>query len=223
MPRDPIKKRLLAMYDALLHAYGQQHWWPGDSPFEMMVGAVLTQNTSWTNVEKAIANLKRRNCLTAYRMLRLGSRRLAVLIRSSGYYNVKAKRLAHLAGFLVRHYGGSPARMLRSDPDELRRKLLSVHGIGPETADAIMLYATGYPIFVVDAYTRRIFGRHGLVAHNDSYHDVQRLFQENLPRDAPLFNEYHALIVRLGKTHCSKRNPRCSGCPLQRFPHDACE
>jgi endonuclease-3 related protein len=219
MPRDSIRKQLIAMYQALFRAYGPQRWWPGDSPFEVMVGAVLTQNTAWVNVEKAIVNLKREDCLTAHHLLRLGPRRLAALIKPSGYYNVKAKRLAHLAGFLVDNYGGSTTRMLRSDTDELRKELLSVHGIGPETADSIMLYAAGHPVFVVDAYTRRIFGRHGLVDGIDCYQDIQRMFHENLPCDSRLFNEYHALIVRLGKEHCRKTVPRCSECPLESFRH----
>jgi len=209
----------MAMYQALLRAYGPQRWWPGDSPFEMMVGAVLTQNTAWANVEKAIANLKRDGPLTVGRLRRLAPRRIAALIRPSGYYTIKAKRLAHLTEFLAGRYGGSPVRLRRADPDDLRKELLSVHGIGPETADSIMLYAVGHPAFVVDAYTRRIFGRHRLVARDHGYHDVQRLFLENLPRDARLYNEYHALIVRLGKEHCRKSSPRCGGCPFETFPH----
>jgi len=213
----------MAMYQALFNAYGPQRWWPGESPVEMMVGAVLTQNTAWINVEKAIANLKHEGPLTVARLRRLTPRKLAALIRPSGYYNVKARRLAHLMDFLAGRYRGSPARMLREHPDELRRGLLSVNGIGPETADAIMLYAVGHPIFVVDAYTRRIFGRHGLVTGDDGYHDIQRMFHENLPGDARLFNEYHALIVRLAKEQCKKKAPRCSGCPLESFPHNARE
>ena len=215
-----IRTQLMAIYRALFRAYGPQGWWPGDSPFEMMVGAVLTQNTAWGNVEKAIANLKREGPLTTLRLRRLAPRELAVLIRPSGYFNIKAKRLANLMKFLAGRYGGSPARMLRERPDALRAGLLSVNGIGPETADSIMLYAAGHPVFVVDAYTRRIFGRHGLVSGDDGYHDVQRLFLENLPRDAGLFNEYHALIVWLGRERCRKTAPRCSGCPLEHFPHD---
>ena len=214
-----MRKQLLAMYDALFSAYGPQQWWPGDTPFEVMVGAVLTQNTAWLNVEKAIANLKRAGCLTAGRMHQLPRRKLASLIRPSGYYRVKALRLAHLVAFLAERYRGSVARMARTAPDALRRELIALHGIGPETADSILLYAVGQPVFVVDAYTRRIFGRHGLIAPKDGYHDVQRLFMENLPSDPVLFNEYHALIVRLGKERCRKTDPRCSGCPLEQFSH----
>jgi endonuclease III related protein len=211
------KKRLMTIYRALFKAYGPQEWWPGDSPFEVMVGAILTQNTAWGNVEKAIANLKSGGRLTVVRLRGLSRRKLATLIRPSGYYTVKARRLSHLMAFLTGCYGGSLARMFRDEPGELRRGLLSVNGIGPETADAIMLYAAGHPVFVVDAYTRRIFSRHGMVRRDDSYHAVQQLFMDSLPRDAKLFNEYHALLVRLGKTHCAKTTPRCSGCPLEPF------
>jgi len=223
MPSDIIRKQLMAMYHALFSTYGPQRWWPGESPFEMMVGAVLTQNTAWGNVEKAIANLKREGPLTVARLRRLAPRKLASLIRPSGYYNVKAKRLVHLTDFLAARYGGSPARMLHEHPAKLRKGLLSVNGIGPETADAIMLYAAGHPVFVVDAYTSRIFGRHGLLTGEEGYHDIQRMFLENLPGDSRLFNEYHALIVRLAKEQCRKSLPRCSGCPLEPFPHDARE
>jgi endonuclease III related protein len=214
------RKQLVAVYRALFKAYGPQRWWPGDSPFEVMVGAVLTQNTAWSNVEKAIANLKQAGLMTVGRFREAPVRTLATLIRPSGYYNIKAKRLGHLMAFLAGRYGGSLARMFREDPGELRKGLLSVNGIGPETADAIMLYAAGHPVFVVDAYTKRIFSRHGLVPRNAGYHEVQQLFLENLPRDARLFNEYHALIVRLGKEHCRKTRPRCNGCPLEPFLPD---
>ena len=223
MPSNSIRKQLMAMYQALFSAYGQQHWWPGDSPVEMMIGAVLTQNTAWVNVNKAIVNLKREGPLTVVRLRKLAPRKLAALIRPSGYYNVKARRLANLMECRGGRYDGSPARMLLEDPDELRRGLQSVNGVGPETADAIMLYAAGHPTFVVDAYTKRIFARHGLVTGDDGYHDIQRLFHENLSRDVRLFNEYHALIVRLAKERCRKRESRCSGCPLEQFPHVACE
>jgi len=217
MKADRTRKQLMAIFRALFKKYGPQQWWPGDSPFEVMVGAVLTQNTAWGNVEKAITNLKSEGSLTVVRLRGLGRRKLAALIRPSGYYTVKAKRLSHLMAFLTERYGGSLARMFRDDPGELRKGLLSVNGIGPETADAIMLYAAGHPVFVVDAYTRRIFSRHGMVSGDDGYHVVQQLFMDNLPRDTSLFNEYHALLVRLGKMHCTKTAPRCSGCPLEPF------
>lgn len=213
--------RLMAIYRALFAAYGPQGWWPGDSPLEVMIGAVLTQGTAWTNVEKAIANLKRAGPLAYRRLRRLPSRRLAALVRPSGYHRVKAQRLRNLLGFLGARYGGSPARMARDGRSRLREGLLSVNGIGPETADAIMLYAAGHPVFVVDAYTKRMLGRHGFIGPAVGYDEVQRLFHDGLPRNARLFNEYHALIVRVGKERCRKSTPRCTGCPLERFPHRA--
>lgn len=210
-------RQLMTMYRALFKAYGPQRWWPGDTLFEVMVGAVLTQNTAWVNVEKAIRNLKRERLLSPARLRDVAPRRLALLIRPSGYFNIKAKRLAHLMAFLAVRYGGSLARMLRDDPGELRKGLLLVNGIGPETADSIMLYAAGRPVFVVDAYTKRIFSRHGLVSGGARYDDVQQLFMGSLPADAGLFNEYHALLVMAGKMHCKKSAPRCSGCPLEPF------
>lgn len=212
-----IAERLTAIYKALYKAYGPQHWWPGETPFEVMVGAVLTQNTAWANVEKALTNLKRHGLLTPSRLSAVTLKRLAPLIRPSGYFNVKAKRLKHLVSFITREYGGSLRRLFAEGPAELRRKLLDVHGIGPETADSILLYAAKRPFFVVDAYTRRVFGRHGLVAENAGYHDVQGLAMDNLPRSEPLFNEYHALIVKVAKERCKRRRPLCTGCPLEGF------
>jgi endonuclease-3 related protein len=205
------------MYRALYKAYGPQHWWPGDTPFEVMVGAVLTQNTAWINVEQAIKNLKRERLLSLARLRKVAPRRLAGLIQPSGYYNVKADRLINLMTFLHDRYGCRLTGMLRDDPSELRKGLLMVNGIGPETADSIMLYAAGMPTFVVDAYTKRIFSRHGLVSERAGYDDVQQLFIGNLPRDTGLFNEYHALLVNVGKTHCKKGAPRCATCPLESF------
>ena len=217
MPVSKTRKQLMAMYRALFRAYGPQHWWPGDTPFEVVVGAILTQNTAWINVEQAIKNLKRERLLSPARLRKVALRRLALLIRPSGYFNIKANRLANLMDFLAGRYRGSLARMLRDDPGELRKGLLMVNGIGPETADSIMLYAAGSPVFVVDAYTKRIFTRHGLVSERAGYDDVQQLFMGTLPGDAGLFNEYHALLVRVGKLHCKKRAPQCTGCPLEPF------
>ena len=217
MPVSKTRKQLMAMYRALFKAYGPQHWWPGESPFEVIVGAVLTQNTAWINVEKAISNLKRERLLSPARLRHVAPRRLAQLIRPSGYFNIKADRLAHLMAFLTGRYGGNLARMLRDDPGELRKGLLLVNGIGPETADSIILYAAGKPVFVVDAYTKRIFSRHGLVTEGARYDDVQQLFMGSLPGDAGLFNEYHALLVMVGKRHCKKSAPLCTGCPLGPF------
>jgi endonuclease-3 related protein len=210
-----IAKRLTAIFRALLKAYGPQHWWPGDTAFEVMVGAVLTQNAAWSNVEKAIANIRDRGLLAPSRLAAVPRRRLAALIRPSGYFNVKAQRLHNLVAFLMDHHQGSVKRMFRRDPVVLRQELLAVNGIGPETADSILLYAGNKPLFVVDAYTKRVFSRHGIVSSDASYDQVQRLFMGGLPRDARLYNEYHALIVRLGKERCKKSRPRCEGCPLE--------
>ncbi len=217
MPGNSVRRKLMAVYRALRHAYGPQHWWPGDTPFEVMVGAVLTQNTAWVNVEKAIANLKRERVLTPARLFRLPPRKLASLIRPSGYYNVKAGRLRRLLEFILSHNAGSLKKMFAAEPSLLRRNLLGVHGIGPETADAILLYAGGKPFFVIDAYTRRIFSRHGFIGPDADYDETQRLFTNNLSRSVRLYNEYHALIVRVGKEHCKKKKPLCLECPLKRF------
>lgn len=215
MKKASPRHKLAGIYRALLKAYGPQGWWPGNTPFEVMVGAVLTQNTSWSNVEKAISNLKRARAMSAVSFRRLGPGELAGFIRPSGYYHIKTKRLANLMRFLDEQYGGSLARMLRDDTEKLREGLLSVNGIGPETADSIMLYAGGHPVFVVDAYTKRVLSRHGLLSGSEGYNEVQDLFVENLPREAQIFNEYHALLVLVGKRHCGKSKPRCEGCPLK--------
>jgi endonuclease-3 related protein len=215
MSHKEMRKQLKAIYRVLYRAYGPQHWWPGDTPFEVMVGAVLTQNTAWGNVEKAIANLKRERILTPSRMLNMDPKKLALLIRPSGYFNIKTKRLRHLLLFIHSRYSGSLKRMFAADPALLRQQLLEVNGIGPETADSILLYAGEKPFFVVDAYTRRIFNRQGLIAGNADYHTIQALFMNSLPRDVRFYNEYHALIVRIGKEHCKKAKPRCSCCPLR--------
>lgn len=214
---DTITKRLQAIYTTLFKVFGPQQWWPGDTDFEVMVGAVLTQNTAWSNVEKAIANLKRERLLTPRRLRAVPAKRLAALIRPSGYYNVKARRLSHLLAFIDHEYGGSLKRMFRDDAQTLRNKLLAVHGIGPETADSILLYAARKPLFVIDAYTKRIFSRHGLLAEHADYDAAQLLFMKRLPPDVQLYNEYHALIVRVGKEYCKKSVPRCSLCPLRVF------
>ena len=208
---------LRSYYDALFAAHGPQHWWPGRSAFEVIVGAILTQNTSWTNVEPAIRNLRRERLLTPRAMESVSRVRLARLIRSCGYFRQKAKKLKCFVHFLRAEYGGSLARMFRTPTAALREALLSVNGIGPETADSILLYAGEHPVFVVDAYTRRLLERHELATPGQSYEEIRGLFEGNLAGDAPLYNEFHALIVRTGKEHCRTRNPRCSECPLQRF------
>ena len=208
---------LRAYYDALFAAHGPQHWWPGRSAFEVIVGTILTQNTSWNNVEPAIRKLRREKLLTPRAMETVSLARLARLIRSSGYFRQKAKKLKCFVRFLRSEYGGSLTRMFRTPTDVLRGKLLCVHGIGPETADSILLYAGEHPVFVVDAYTRRLLERHELAKPTQSYEEIQRLFEGSLPGDAPLYNEFHALIVRTGKEHCLTRNPRCGECPLRSF------
>lgn len=217
IPGQLIRKKLLDIYQVLYRTYGPQRWWPGDTAFEMMVGALLTQNTAWVNVEKAIANLKRERLLTVSRLHSVPASKLASLIRPSGYFNIKTKRLKHLLAFIRSRYAGSLKKMFADDPETLRRKLLGVNGIGPETADAILLYAGEKPFFVVDAYTKRVFSRHGFIPGNAEYHAVQKLFTGNLPRDTRMFNEYHALIVRIGKKYCKKGSPLCSECPLESF------
>jgi len=210
-------------YDALLRAYGRQHWWPGRSRFEVIVGAILTQNTSWSNVERAIAELHRENLLTPDALERVPLDRLSRLIRSSGYFRQKARKLKAFVHFLREEYGGPLDKLFSTPTAELREKLLGVHGIGPETADSILLYAGNHPVFVVDAYTRRILERHKLAHVRLSYEEIRQLFEKNLPRSAPLFNEYHALIVHTGKEFCHKRNPDCEHCALRRFLPSAAE
>lgn len=217
MPDKRVGVKLRAMYRALFKAYGPQEWWPGDSPFEVIVGAVLTQNTAWVNVEKAIANLKHERLLTPLRLSDVPPRKLASLIRPSGYYRVKAKRLKHVLAFILTEHSGSLPKMFAADAESLRSKLLAINGVGPETADSILLYAGEKPCFVVDSYTKRIFSRHGLIAPDAVYHTIQRLFTDNLPKKARLYNEYHALIVRVGKEHCKKTKPLCTECPLKSF------
>ncbi|MGB8647486.1 MAG: endonuclease III domain-containing protein [Anaerolineae bacterium] len=209
-----VKAQLDDIYARLYARFGPQHWWPGESRWEVMVGAVLTQNTSWRNVEKAMQNLKHAGKLDPAAMRRTRAATLARLIRPSGYFNLKATKLHALVRFLFKRYEGDPARMVGGDLRAQRAELLAVYGVGPETADSILLYAAEQPVFVVDAYTRRIFARLGLCAETASYDALQALFMRHLPPDAGYFNEYHALIVMLGKDICKKRAPRCAECPL---------
>lgn len=208
------KNKLRAIYDRLFRALGPQSWWPGETPFEVAVGAILTQNTSWGNVEKAIASLKREKRLSAKAMTAMPSRELARLIRPAGYFNIKTKRLKSFLRFLNKEYRGSMERMKHRDTALLRKALLEVNGIGPETADSILLYALERPVFVIDAYTRRILERHGITHSGSTYHELQELFHRNLPPDTQLFNEFHALIVMTGKDFC-RTKPRCGTCPLR--------
>lgn len=210
-----IAKTLRACYDTLHAHFGPSGWWPGDSPFEVAVGAVLTQNTAWTNVEKAIANLKRERLLDPRAILNAPLHDLETALQPSGYFRVKARRLRSFCEYLVNRYNGSMPRMAGVPLEELRPELLQVHGIGPETADDILLYACGKPVFVVDAYTRRIFARHGLISRQIKYEPLRRLFEDHLPADVELFKDYHAQIVHAGKDFC-KTKPDCMNCPLKK-------
>ena len=208
------REDLLKIYK-LLHGYfGDLHWWPADSPFEVMVGAILTQNTAWANVEKAISALKNRNLLSPDALFRIDEGILAEIIRPSGYYHVKAKRLKSFVRFLLEEYSGSIKRMRAETLPVLREKLLSVRGIGPETADSILLYACRKPVFISDAYTQRILRRHGLIPDDTDIPQIRAVFMTQLPHNASLFNRFHALLVYTGKTFCRKI-PRCTPCPLR--------
>ena len=214
-----MTERLLEIYDALLDAFGPQHWWPGDTPFEIALGAILTQNTSWANVEKAIANLRAAGCLEPPRFNALDGAELETLIRPAGYFRLKTKRLRNFMKWLFEDYAGELAALERVDTARLRAELLGISGIGPETADSILLYALNRPVFVVDAYTARVMVRHGLIEPDIDYEQLQALFEYHLEPDVGLFNEYHALLVRVGKDFCKPR-PKCPGCPLESLPHD---
>jgi len=207
--------RKVEIYEALWQHFGPQHWWPGETPFEIAVGAILTQNTAWKNVEKAINNLKRANLLTPQALYELPYAYLIQLIRPAGFFNVKAKRLKHFLHFLFNEYKGNLEKMFAEDTDALREKLLRVPGIGPETADSILLYAGNKPSFVVDAYTRRVLSRHNLILEEADYEEIRNFFMEHLPEDVQLFNEYHALFVALGKNYCRPKKPLCENCPLK--------
>lgn len=209
-------KTLLSLYNRLFRALGPQHWWPGETPLEIAVGAILTQNTAWSNVEKAISNLKSAGCLNFKKLSERSAADLARLIRPAGYFNIKAKRLKTFIRWVDETYG-SLDKMFERPADKLREELLSVNGIGPETADSILLYAGGKPVFVIDAYTKRIFSRHFLMSADDDYAAYQKLMMTRLPSDPRLYNEYHALIVIAGKEFCRKRNPLCTECPLNGF------
>ena len=205
---------LMEYYSAMSDALGPMRWWPARTPFEVIVGTILTQSTAWRNVERAIANLRAARMLTPVAVARVPVSRLATLVRPSGYFRQKAKKLKAFVRFMQDEYGGSLKRMFSVPTGELRQKLLAVHGIGPETADSILLYAGNHPVFVVDAYTHRILRRHGLAGDKSGYEQVRALFENSLSTDARLFNEFHALIVNTGKNWCRKREPRCAECPL---------
>ncbi len=206
----------MKIYQTMLNTLGPQQWWPGETPFEVVIGAILTQNTNWSNVEKAIRNLKAADRLSPSGIYELSTIELAQLIRPSGFFNVKAKRVKTFINWLFSRYEGDLSRMFRQDLQTLRDELLSVKGIGPETADSILLYAGNMPTFVVDAYTHRIFSRHGFISEESTYDEMKAFFEENLPKDVRLFNEYHALLVQIGKRYC-KPKKACEPCPLKDF------
>ncbi len=208
-----IKSTLREIYQRLGKAFGPQHWWPAETPFEVIVGAILTQNTNWGNVEKALNNLKAAKLLSPRGLRDVSQRRLAALIRPAGYFNVKSRRLKNFIKFFFDEYQGDLKVMGREAWPLLRRKLLEVNGIGPETADSILLYAFQKPVFVVDAYARRMLNRHNLIGKDAGYHHIQELFMTHLDNDVRTFNEYHALIVRLGKDYC-RPTPVCEQCVL---------
>lgn len=211
-----IKKILLSYFDTLLHYFGPRHWWPGETPFEVIIGAILTQNTTWKNVEKTITVLEQRGLIDPDKLRAVPEHELAQLIKSSGYFNQKAKKIRHFLEFFETSYHSDTLLMKKQELPALRKQLLAVNGIGPETADSILLYALSKPVFVVDAYTRRIFSRHHLISSTAPYDEIQTFFTTNLDQDLYLYNEYHALIVHTGKDFCRKI-PRCEVCPLREF------
>ena len=204
-------------FEAMFHRFGEQNWWPAKTRLEMMLGAILTQNTTWTNVEKALANMRQHKALDFETLDSTTKEQIAKWIRPAGYFNQKASHIKDMATTIRHRFDGSLNRLFSLDTPALRKELLSWKGVGPETADCIMLYAAKRPVFVVDAYTRRIAMRHGWIGEKATYDEVAMLFTSNLPKDdVALFNEYHALIVQTGKEHC-KTTPQCKGCPLEPF------
>lgn len=204
------------IYKHLIEVFGPQQWWPGETILEIIVGAVLTQNTNWFNVEKAIENLKRANVLTLQALYQCSHHDLSSLIKPAGYFNLKAKRLKNVIHFIMEEYAGDFALMKKENVKSLRKKLLAVNGVGQETADSILLYAFNKQMFVIDAYTRRIFYRHGLTSLEVSYEELQREIIDSIPRSRKIYNEFHALIVKIGKDYC-KPKPKCESCPLNKI------
>ncbi len=213
-PQASLANVIQRFYDRLLSTLGPQGWWPGRTPAEVILGAILTQNTAWGNVEKVLSRLRQRGLLSLRALEKVPQRRLAQLIRPSGYFNQKAKKIEEFLRFWRRQYGRSLTGMFRAPTARLREQLLAINGIGRETADSILLYAGHHPVFVVDAYTRRILERHQLIGSKTTYEEIRRLFESHLPRDPKMYNEYHALLVEVGKNWCKKRGPDCFRCPL---------
>ena len=210
----------MAMYAAMRSRFGHLNWWPGDGALEICVGAILTQNTNWANVEKAIANIKADKAMSVAKLHAKTHLQLARLIKPAGYFNVKARRVKNFIARVHQSAGGDIDKFLACPVGQLRDELLAINGIGPETADSMILYAAGKESFVVDAYTRRILLRHGLITDGCDYHDVKDMFESTLPRDIDLWNDYHAQLVAVGKNFC-RPTARCKGCPLERFTHDS--
>jgi endonuclease-3 related protein len=212
----PSNKRKILDYifRKLYRYYGPQHWWPGEDDFEIIVGAILAQNTNWRNVESAIYNMKNEHCLSLEALKDRDEELIKKMIRPVGFFNIKSERLKRFIDYMVERFGGDIALMKKKDTKYLREEMLKIKGIGPETCDSILLYALEKPVFVVDAYTRRIFSRHNIVSERDKYDNIRLMFERNLKKDAGLFNEYHALIVKLAKDKCKKKNPDCKTCPI---------
>ena len=213
VPRSPLPQ----WYEALSRSLGPQHWWPAETPLEVIVGAILTQSTAWVNVERAIANLRDAGMLSPRALRDVPFAKLARLVKPSGYFRQKARKLKAFVRFLYERYDGSLEKMFATPTERLREELLEVHGIGPETADSMLLYAGGHPVFVVDSYTKRVLMRHGLVGEKAGYEEMRALFENHIARDARLYNEFHALLVQVGKNWCRPREARCDRCPLREF------
>lgn len=211
-------QKLQQIFGLLFERFGPQHWWPGETKDEIITGAILTQNTNWQNVEKAVLNLKKASVMSLEKLYSLPQEQLAELIRPAGYYNIKAKRLKAFLKWFFEQHNGRLSEIESIHTENLREGLLQISGIGPETADSILLYAFDRPVFVVDAYTYRIAARHLLIEPQCDYEQLRSLFEDNLEGDVQLFNEYHALLVRTGKGFCRPR-ARCAGCPLEKLPH----
>ncbi len=214
MSQDRVRNQLMSIFESLLSHFGPRHWWPAESPLEVIFGCILTQNVAWKNVEQAISNLKARNLIDIKSMLAVDNDELAELIRPARYYNQKAAALKNICCFILENYDGSLSELFKLEIAELRKQLLKLKGVGKETADSIILYAAEKPIFVVDTYTKRIFSRLGFLPHDIDYDEVQNFFTCSLPAEPYLYNEYHALIDALGHNICKSRNPYCSKCPL---------
>jgi endonuclease-3 related protein len=209
-----IENRLRSIYQILFAHFGHRRWWPARTPFEVCVGAILTQNTSWKNVVKAISNLDEADRLDALRLYEIREEDLATIIRPAGYYNIKAKRLKNFITHVVEKHDGSLDKMFLASVDDLRKELLSINGVGRETADSMILYAAGKPIFVIDVYTRRVLRRHGILGAEADYDEAQSVFHRNIEPDVALYNDFHAQFVAVGSNYCGTK-PKCSGCPLE--------